>query len=169
MLNAKRWLTVICMFAAATMVTLEAQTIPKPLKQRLVVGEPVWRELPVRDSLQGDYDRVWQTLLNTVLEHNFDIATMEKSSGYLRTTPNESIVPLKDNWIYKVQISLKMVEQPSDKQGVPGKVSKVRIQVAGDVTQIDTKTRGIRAYFRGYDQILLQSLFQDLQAKIGSV
>ena len=54
--------------------------------------------MPVRDSLQQNYDSVWQTVLNTVLEHNYDIATIEeKSSGYIRTTWNESLVMLKDN------------------------------------------------------------------------
>jgi hypothetical protein len=167
MFNMRRWTTVACVVALAA-TTLSAQSIPKPLKTRLVVGEPVWRELPVRDNLQGQYDRVWQIVLNTVLEHNFDIATMEKSSGYLRTTWNESVVTLKDNWFYKVQISVKMVDIPGVAASGPTGVSKLRIQVTGDVTQVDSK-RGLRAYFRGYDQVILQNLFQDLQAKVGSI
>ena len=35
-----------------------AQSIPKPLKTRLIVGDPIWRELPVRADLQKDYDKI---------------------------------------------------------------------------------------------------------------
>jgi len=143
---------------------LHAQSIPKPLKTRLVVGDPVWREMPIRPDIQKHYDRVWQTALNTILEHNYDVATMEKESGYLRTTWNESIVMLKDNWFYKVQISIKLVTSSTD----PQTVEKVRIQVTGDVTNTSAKD-GLKAYFRGYDQVILQNLLQDLQAKLGAV
>ena len=162
-----RW-TAFALVAALAGTTLSAQSVPKPLKTRLVVGEPTWRELPVRDNLQMQYDRIWQTVLNTILEHNFDIATMEKSSGYLRTTWNESVVTLRDNWYYKVQISVKLVDLPAATAGGPAGVSKVRLQVTGDVSQVDPK-RGLKAYFRGYDQVILQNLFQDLQAKVGAL
>jgi len=36
------------------------------------------------------------------------------------------------------------------------------------VTNVDPR-RGLKAQFNGYDQIILQTLFQDLQAKLGSV
>ena len=142
-----------------------AQSIPKPLKTRLVVGDPIWRELPVRADLQKDYDKIWQTALNTLLEHNYDIATMEKASGYLRTTLNRSVVILKDNWFYTVQISVKLVTSTTDAT----KVEKIRLQVTGDVTNTDGKTGALKATFRGYDQVVLQTLVQDLQAKLGAV
>ena len=141
-----------------------AQSVPKPLKSRLVVGDPIWRELPVRTEIQKDYDKVWQTMLNTLLEHNYDIATMEKASGYLRTTANKSVVVLKDNWFYTVQISVKLVTSPND----AARVEKIRLQVTGDVTNTDSKG-SLKAFFRGYDQIVLQNLVQDLQAKLGAV
>lgn len=165
MRKAKFWGAILLMVAVAS-VSLGAQTVPKPLRTRLVVGDPVWRELPVRDNLQHQYDSVWQTVLNTVLEHNYDIATMEKSSGYLRTTWNESVVTLKDNWFYKVQVSVKLVEIPAEGSR-PAGVSKVRLQVTGDVSQVD-KNRTLKAFFRGHDQVILQNLFQDLQSKVGS-
>ena len=136
--------------------------IPKPLKARFVLGEPVWRELPVRDDLQNQYDKVWQTLLNTILEHNYDIATMEKSSGYFRTNWNERVVVLTGNWYYKLQITVKLI-MPSDDLS---KVEKIRLQVTGDITNLD-KHGMVKASFRGYDQIILENLIQDIQAKIG--
>jgi hypothetical protein len=143
--------------------------VPKALNNRLVVGEPVWRELPVRLDFQSQYERVWQTALNTVLEHGFDIATMEKDSGYLRTTPNERIVRLQTDWFYKVQISLKLVSTPADPATkTPVMVGKVRLQVSGEVTNVDPR-KGLKVSFLGYDQVVLQSLFQDLQAKLGGV
>ena len=92
-------LTVLAAVVMLGVSSVHAQSVPKPLQTRLVVGDPIWRELPVRVELQKEYDRVWQTALNTLLEHNYDIATMEKPSGYLRTTWNERVgVTLKDNW-----------------------------------------------------------------------
>lgn len=155
-------LVAVVMLSAASVY---AQSVPKPLKTRLVVGDPVWRELPVRQDIQKEYDRVWQTALNALLEHNYDIATMEKSSGYLRTTWNERVVTLKDNWVYKLQITLKLVTSPTD----PTTVEKIRLQVTGDVTNLNSKTGAVKAYFRGYDQVVLQNLMQDLQAKLGTI
>jgi len=151
----------IFLFAVST---ASAQSIPKPLKTRLVVGDPIWRELPVRADIQKDYEKIWQTMLNTLLEHNYDIATMEKASGYLRTTANKSVVVLRDNWFYTVQISVKLVTSTNDAT----KVEKIRLQVTGDVTNTDSKGN-LKAFFRGYDQIVLQNLVQDLQAKLGAV
>jgi len=145
--------------------------VPKALQQRFVTGDAVWRELPVRSDMQSQYDRVWQTTVNTILEHNFDIATMDKDSGYFRTIQNEKVVRMDTNWVYKVQISIKLVSTPGDSKANPPTgpvVEKVRLQVAGEVTNVDA--RGfVRNDFLGYDDVLLQSLFQDLQNKLGAV
>jgi hypothetical protein len=158
-------LVVLAAVAVLAASSASAQNIPKQLKTRLVVGDPIWRELPVRADIQKDYDRVWQTALNTLLEHNYDIATMEKASGYLRTTLNKTVVVLKDNWYYTVQISIKLVTSATDAT----RVEKIRLQVTGDVTNTDSKTGALKAFFRGHDQIVLQNLVQDLQAKLGAV
>jgi hypothetical protein len=176
-MNTRRRLAVMAAFLL-TSATLFAQfsapinkKVPKPLQARFVTGDPVWRELPVRGDFQSHYDRVWQTAVNTILEHNFDIATMDKDSGYFRTIQNEKIVKMDTNWYYKVQISVKLVSTPGDPRANPpvlATVEKVRLQVAGEVTNLDR--RGvIRSDFLGYDEVLLQSLFQDLQAKLGGV
>ena len=46
-------------------------------------------------------------------------------------------------------------------------VEKVRLQVAGELTEVDMRRRRVSA-FRGYEQVLLQNLFQDLQGKLGA-
>jgi hypothetical protein len=156
---------------SAQLVSGVNRKVPKPLQQRFVTGDAVWRELPVRTDLQGQYDRVWQTAVNTILEHNFDIATMDKDSGYFRTIQNEKVVRMNTNWFYKVQISVKLVSTPGDSRSTPPvlpTIEKVRLQVAGEVTNIDA--RGVvRSDFLGYDDVLLQSMFQDLQAKLGAL
>ncbi len=164
----KRCIALACALALAV-CSLPGAGIPKPLKSRFVVGDPVWRELPVREDLQGQYDKCWQTAVNTILENNFDVATMDKESGYLRTTWNESVVNLSGNWSYKAQISVKLVYVPGDSRANPptsAVIQKVRVQVAGEVSYLDR--RRVVESFRGYDQILLQNLFQDLQGKLGS-
>ena len=94
---------------------------------------------------------------------------MDKDSGYFRTLPNSKIISMQTNWNYKIQISVKLVSTPGDPRAnppVPPNVDKVRLQVSGEVTNVDV--RGVvRADFLGYDQVVLQSLFQDLQPKLG--
>jgi hypothetical protein len=161
-------LLVATTLVALAVPTVFAASVPKVLRQRLILGDPVWREMPVRTDLNGAYDRVWQTAVDTMLEHNFEIATMDRSSGYLRTIPKADIVRLDTDWYYKVQVSVKLVTDQSGKPGEQAAVTKVRLQVSGEVTNVDSK-RGLKAQFTGYDQIILQNLFQDLQAKLGSV
>src|SRR6202790_4096779 len=134
--------------------SLWAASVPKPIKSRFVVGDPIWRELPVREDLQYQYDSCWQTAVNSILENNFDVATMDKDSGYLRTTWNEGIVRLKGDWVYKIQISVKLVSVPGDARLNPrpgATVQKVRVQVAGEVSYVN-KGRVLDS-FRGYDQV----------------
>jgi len=145
-----------------------AADIPKPLKSRFIVGDPVWRELLIRDDLKTKYEKCWQTAVTTLLENNFDVATMDKDSGYIRTTENTNVVVLNGDWVYKVQISIKYVYDPADPSTTPptaANVQKLRVQVAGEVAETSKGT--LKHYFRGYDQVVLQNLFQDLQAKLG--
>jgi hypothetical protein len=168
--SIKRCIALTCTLAL-TAGSFFAAGVPKPLKSRFVIGDPVWRELPIRDDFQSQYDKCWQTAVNTILENNFDVATMDKESGYLRTTWNEGVVALNGNWAYKVQVSLKMVYVPADPRANPpttAMVQKVRIQVAGELSDVDTRRGKLTAAFRGYDQVLLQNLFQDLEGKLGA-
>lgn len=147
---------------------IEAVRVPKPLKTRFIIGDPVWQELPVREKLRGDYKKCWQLAINTLLENNFDIATMDKDSGYIRTIWNEGVIVLGSRWLYKVQVSIKMVfsdeKPPNSAEPI---LEKVRLQVTGDLSKV---YRGRTTEFhRGYDQIIMKNLFQDLQSKFGSI
>src|SRR4051812_13875384 len=73
------------LFCATLSVLFSASVfanVPDPVKSRFVVGDAVWREIPIRDDLQGQYDKCWQTAINAILESNFAVATMDKESGY---------------------------------------------------------------------------------------
>jgi hypothetical protein len=144
---------------------LFAADVPKPLKARFVGGDPVWREIPIRDNLRTSPEKCWQVAVSTILDNSFDIATMDKDSGYIRTTWNEGVVVLGGDWGYKVQISIKLVPIDSG-AGAGTSLDKIRVQATGEISEI--KRGVIRTFFRGYDQVLLQNLFQDLQAKLGS-
>ena len=92
---------------------------------------------------------------------------MDKDSGYARTTWNEGVVVMGGHWNYKVQISINLVSTPESKcnSSLPT-IQKIRVQVAGELAE--TSKGNLKKYYRGYDQILLQNLFQDLQAKLGT-
>ncbi len=161
-----KWIVTALVVCILFFVSLSgAASIPKPLKSRFILGDPVWRELPIRADLKSSTDKVWQTCINTILENNFDIATMEKESGYIRTTWNEGVVVLGGKWFYRVQVSIKLV--PDTDLQLKNNVIKVRLQVTGEISK--GGKGGISAYFRGYDQVVLQNLFQDLQSKLGSI
>jgi len=160
----------VALMLLLTACILFAADIPKPLKTRFVVGDPVWREVPVRADLQNQYEKCWQAVLDTILDNHFDLATTDKENGYIRTTENEGVVVLGGSWDYKVQISVKFTTVPGDPKANPPTlpaVQKLRIQVAGEIANTG-RAGNLKAYFRGYDQVLLQNLFQDLQAKLGS-
>jgi len=164
-MKTKLYIKIGCALALFSGILL-ASSVPKPVRSRFVVGDPIWRELPVRPSLQAQYEKCWQTAVNSILENNFDIATMDKDSGYIRTTWNEGLIRLTGDWVYKIQISVKLVSEVGDSKTSPVTMQKVRVQVAGEVSNIN-KGRVVES-FRGYDQVLLQNLFQDLQAKLGA-
>jgi len=138
--------------------------LPDPVKSRFVVGDAVWREIPIRDDLQGQYEKCWQTAINAILESNFAIATMDKESGYIRTTENSGVVVLKGDWVYSVQVSIKFTYVPPA-SGQQAMVQKIRIQASGHLAKI-SKGR-LKEAFQGYDSVVLGNVFQDLQAKLG--
>ena len=158
-----------CLLIAIGVSILCASDIPGPLKSRFVTGDPVWKEIPVREDLRGQYEKCWQTTISTILENNFDIATMDKDSGYARTTWNSGVVTLGGDWSYRVQISIKFVFLPAEggaRAGAASGVDKVRLQAAGEIAE--TKKGRVKHFFRGYDQVVLENLFQDLQSKLGT-
>jgi len=101
---------------------------------------------------------------NSILESNFAIATMDKESGYIRTTENAGVVTLKGDWVYNVQVSIKFTYVPAT-AGQQATVQKIRIQASGHLAKVN-KGR-LQEAFQGYDSVVLQNVFQDLQAKLG--
>jgi hypothetical protein len=72
-------------------------------------------------------------------------------------------------WTYRVQLSIKFVLLPSDPKSsatTTPEVDKIRVQAAGEIAE--SKNGMILKFFRGYDQVVLQNLFQDLQEKLGN-
>ncbi len=138
--------------------------LPDAVKARFVVGDAVWREIPIRDDLQGQYEKCWQTGVNAILENNFAIATMDKDSGYIRTTKKAGLITLKGDWVYNVQVSIKFTYAPATATQ-QATVQKIRIQASGHLAKI-SKGR-LKEDFQGYDSVVLQNVFQDLQAKLG--
>jgi hypothetical protein len=139
--------------------------LPDPVKSRFVVGDAVWREIPIRDDLQGQYDKCWQTAINAILESNFAVATMDKESGYIRTTENSGVATLKGDWVYNVQVSIKFTYLPPAVAGQQATVQKIRIQASGHLAKVSNGR--LKEAFQGYDSVVLQNVFQDLQAKLG--
>jgi hypothetical protein len=156
------------LFIVSASLMLNADDVPGPLKSRFVLGDPVWKEIPVRDDLQHQYERCWQSAINTLLDNHFDLASTDKDSGYIRTTENSGVVILKGDWAYRVQVSVKFSYLPADPTAnppTPSVVQKLRIQAAGVVAE--TSKGRLKHYLKGYDTEVLQNLFQDLQAKLG--
>jgi hypothetical protein len=153
-----------CATLFAVLTTPLFAGLPDPVKSRFVVGDAVWREIPIRDDLRAQYDKCWQTAINSILESNFAVATMDKDSGYVRTTENAGVAVLTGDWVYNVQVSIKFTFAAAA-SGQQPTVEKIRIQASGHLAKI-SKGR-LKEAFQGYDQVVLQNVFQDLQAKLG--
>ena len=157
--------TLLCAAVFAALTAPLFAGLPDPVKSRFVVGDAVWREIPIRDDLQGQYDKCWQTAINAILESNFAIATMDKESGYVRTTENSGLVTLKGDWVYSVPVGIKFTYLPAAGPNQQATVQKIRIQASGHLAKI---SKGLlKEAFQGYDSVVLQNVFQDLQAKLG--
>jgi hypothetical protein len=76
----------------------------------------------------------------------------------------ELVVILKGDWVYSVQVSIKFTYIPAS-SGQQATVQKIRIQASGHLANI-SKGR-LKEAFQGYDSVVLQNVFQDLQAKLG--
>jgi hypothetical protein len=87
-----------------------------------------------------------------------------KDSGYIRTTENTGVVVLKGDWVYNVQVSIKFTYVPTA-PGQQATVQKIRIQASGHLAKISNGR--LKEAFQGYDSVVLQNVFQDLQAKLG--
>jgi hypothetical protein len=139
--------------------------VPSVVKDRFVLGEPVWKEMAIREDLAPDYEMCWKRFVEIMVDKGYEIGFMEKDSGYLRTNPNTGIVHLKSNWVYEVKIIGKLVVNEREMKNGKRTVEKLRIQVQG---QLLRSVRGVLVEsYSGYDKQVLQDLFNDLQLVFG--
>jgi hypothetical protein len=145
--------------------------VPDVVKQRFVIGDPVWKEMIVRDDIATDYSKCWNKLTDIIVDKGYELAYTDKDSGYVRTNPNSGLVHLKSNWIYEVKIIAKFVvndtsDQPKDASSGGKKViEKLRVQVQGRLYR-QVNGNLVESY-SGYDQLVLQDIFNDLQLVFG--
>ena len=139
--------------------------VPSVVKDRFVLGEPVWKEMAIREDLASDYEMCWKRFVEIMVDKGYEIGFMEKDSGYLRTNPNTGIVHLKNNWVYELKIIGKLVLNEREMKNGKKTVDKLRIQVQGQVVKT---VRGVMVEsYSGYDKQVLQDLFNDLQLVFG--
>jgi len=116
--------------------------------------EPGWKIIEIRDGLV--YDQMWQITVDT-LSSKYDIEVMDKDGGYIRTGYIYTYM-LKEGKItdrYRSRITIKF-----DKGDKGVKICKVRAEanfLTGD------------GWVQGYDSILLDNVYNDLQGKLGRV
>ena len=139
--------------------------VPQPVQDRFVIGEPVWKEIDVREELGSNYTRCWQKLVDIVTDKGFEIGFMEEPSGYIRTNSNAGIVRLKGAWVYEIKFVVKLVLKDESLETDSKSVDKIRLQVLGNLAKV--KKGVIKESYSGYDRIVLQDLFNDLQQVFG--
>jgi hypothetical protein len=94
-----------------------------------------------------------------------ELAALLQQASRASTTENSGVVILTGDWVYSVQVSIKFTYIPQAASGQQGTVQKIRIQASGHLAKI-SKGR-LKEAFQGYDSVVLQNVFQDLQAKLG--
>jgi hypothetical protein len=153
-------------FVVAGPTAVFAGGIPDSVSSRFVLGDPVWKEIVVRDELLEDYEGVWRDLVEIIIDNGFEVGFMEKDSGYVRTNANAGFVVLKKSWIYDIKVVAKIIiDDDASEDGEPV-IEKIRIQVMGHVYRVKKGT--LRQSYSGYDKIVLQDLFNDLQLVFGN-
>lgn len=147
-------------------VEVSEARVPALVKDRFVIGDPLWKEIAVRDDLGQNYDKCWRSLVDILVDKGYEIGFMEKESGYVRTNPNLGVVRLRNNWFYEVKIVAKIVV--ADEVAIDGKkaVKKLRVQVQGYLHRTINAT--LRESYSGYDKQVLQDMFNDLQLVFGN-
>lgn len=161
----KKQMVLIAMAAVLFTAGTAVAGIPGGVKDRFVLGEPVWKEMTIREDLAPDYETCWKRFVEIMVDKGYEIGFMEKDSGYLRTNPNTGIVRLKSNWVYEVKVIGKLVVNEKDLKAGKKTVEKLRIQVQGQVYRMN---RGVLVEsYSGYDKLVLQDMFNDLQLVFG--
>ena len=154
-------LAIICCITT----TLIFAAIPKGVQDRFVLGDPVWKELIVRENLRSNYEDVWKNLVEIIIDNGFEVGFMEKDSGYIRSNENARIILLKNYWRYDIKVVAKIILNEQAQKERKSVVEKIRVQVIGHVYRMKKGT--LRESYSGYDRIVMQDLLNDLQLFFG--
>ena len=164
------WKNIFLVLLLLAWVNTALAGVPDVVKQRFVIGDPVWKEMIVRDDIASDYSKCWNKLTDIIVDKGYELAYTDKDSGYVRTNPNAGLVHLKSNWFYEVKIIAKFVvndtsDQTAATSGAKKVIAKLRVQVQGRLYR-QVNGNLVESY-SGYDQLVLQDIFNDLQLIFG--
>ncbi len=117
----------------------------------------IWRSFEVRKNLTKE--NLWRTIVDAI-SVNYDLEVIEKESGYLRTSWKFTYV--EEDWWgggitdrYRSRIVLKFVEED-------WKILRVKCESHW----MDPNKK---SWVMGYDKLLLEDVFGDLQGRIGRI
>ncbi|RMH14107.1 MAG: hypothetical protein D6695_02190 [Planctomycetota bacterium] len=113
-----------------------------------------WKTIELRDDLRGNYDKAWQTAIDT-LGRSYDLEIIDKDSGYARTAWKFGILGESPD-VLAGRITLKFPD-----------VSDVdRVDVRTDVQQYNIWTE---QWEQGFDTVFEREIFGDLSGRLGRV
>ncbi len=115
-------------------------------------AEPGWKVIVLRDKFQRDYDLAYKAAAD-VLASNYDLEIMNKEIGYLRT-----------GWMHTAVRSEQMFENYRTRVTLKFSVDKTKLRIKAEAHWI----RGA-GWLRGYDQTILDQVYNDLQGTLGRV
>jgi hypothetical protein len=148
------------LFSAGTLVALSLACATTPMKPTSFVrtfdDSATWKSIEIRDDLVGKPD-AWRMVVDTVAL-KYDLEVIEKDSGYLRTT-----------WKFT---SAGRPDTSSRSGGVVDNYrSRVVIKMDGTRARVKSESNwmGPTGWETGYDTVLQQEVYSDIQGKIGRV
>ena len=113
-----------------------------------------WKSIELRDDLQGDYDKAWQTTIDT-LARSYDLEIIDKDSGYARTA-----------WKFGI-----LGENPDV---LAGRIT-VKFPNIKDVHKVDVRTEAqqynywTEVWEQGFDTAFEREIIGDLSGRLGRV
>ena len=115
-------------------------------------GQSNWKVVEVREDIQEE--ELWIKLVDT-LSQKYDLQVIEKKSGYLRTAWAYTTVNALNNVNdrYRSRIIVKINES-----------EPIRVNI-----KCESNWLGSAGWESGYDSILLEDVYGDIQGKIGRV
>lgn len=109
-----------------------------------------WRNVEIRDELKGE--DVWRSIVDTVAA-KYDLEVIEKDSFYLRTA-------FKYTYVVRKTVSENYRSRIVVKGDRDGKIVKIKV---------DSQWQSSTGWEQGYDLLLLEDIYSDIQGKVGRV